>query len=295
MLICSGFTQALSLITQALPRPVVAIEDPGLPGREAVIAAAGGTHLPIPVDTEGARVDALAAGHAHAVVVTPAHHFPLGVAMAPGRRERLLAWAAGNGRLIVEDDYDAEFRYDRQPLGALHGLAPDHVAYVGTTSKTLSPALRLAWIVLPPHLVGPVCDAKQHHDVASGIVEQLALARLIESGVYERHLRRLRRLYRHRRDTLLAALHRHLPSARVTGAAAGLHLMLALPGNADPQRVADIAARDGLALTPLDRYRLHAPAPGGAQLVLGYGNIAAAAIPEAAQRLRRAVVAAGRD
>lgn len=295
MLICGGFTQALSLITQALGHPVVAIEDPGLPGRDGVVAAAGGTHLPIPVDAGGARVDVLAAGDADAVVVTPAHQFPLGVAMAPDRRERLLAWATGRGRLIVEDDYDAEFRYDRQPLGALHGLAPDHTAYVGTVSKTLSPALRLGWIVLPPRLIGPVNDAKRHHDVASGIVEQLALARLIDSGVYERHLRRLRRLNRQRRDALLAALHRYLPAAKVTGAAAGLHLMLALPGNADAERVADIAARDDLALTPLDRCLLHRPAAVGDQLILGYGNIAAAAIPEAAQRLRRAVEAAAAD
>jgi GntR family transcriptional regulator/MocR family aminotransferase len=197
LVICAGFTQALSPLTRALGAPVMALEDPGLAGRDRTIATAGGSHLPIPVDAIGARTGLLTGTSASAMVVTPAHQFPLGVTLAPSRRSELPSWAAESGGLIIEDDYDAEFRYDRQPVGALRGLAPEHVAYTGTASKTLAPALRLGWMVLPCALLDAVVQTKHDQDLGSPALEQLTLARLIDSGAYERHLRRARRHYSH--------------------------------------------------------------------------------------------------
>ena len=207
-----------------------------------------------------------------AVVVAPAHQYPLGVTLAPARRSQLLAWAAQDGGLIVEDDYDAEFRYDRQPVGALQGLAPEHVAYVGTVSKTLAPALRLGWMVLPGALAGPVTQARHRHDSGSPAIEQLALAHLLDSGSYERHLRRMRQRYRQRRDALLAALRHHLPAARIGG-------------------TADAAGQRDLALSALDHYLLPGSPASDNRLVLGYGNIAPAAIGPAAALLAQALAA----
>jgi len=293
VVVCAGFTQALSLLTRALGHPVVMLEDPGLIGRDQTIAVAGGSHLPMGVDELGARTGLLPGTDADAVVVTPAHQFPLGVTLAPSRRSELLSWAGQTGRLIIEDDYDAEFRYDRQPVGALQGLAPEHVAYVGTTSKTLAPALRLGWIVLPCALLDAVTEIKRSHDAGSPVIDQLTFAHLLDSGVYERHLRRMRRHYRQRRDTLLAALSRHLPAAKVSGAAAGLHLMLTLPGEVSAVAVVQAAAERDLALAPLDRYQLTGTAAKPGRLVLGYGNIAPAAIDAAARRLAEAVTTTG--
>jgi GntR family transcriptional regulator/MocR family aminotransferase len=288
VVVCAGFRQALSLLTRALDHPVVALEDPGLVGAARTVATAGGSHVALAVDELGARTDLLRSSGAQMAVITPAHQFPVGVTLAPERRALLLSWAR-NGHMVVEDDYDSEFRYDRQPVGALQGLAPDHVAYVGTASKTLAPGLRLAWIVLPCALVADVIDVKQSHDGGSPILEQLTLAHLLESGVYERNLRRLRRHYRQRRDTLLEALHRSLPSARVSGAAAGLHLVLKLPDATPASKVVETAAREGLALTAVQRYALFDGTARDDCLVLGYGNIATGAIDMAVRCLAEAV------
>jgi len=288
IVICTGFRQGLSLLTRALGRPVVALEDPGLIGRDQTVAAADGSYVPIAVDELGARTDLLPASNADAAVVAPAHQFPLGVTLAPARRSQLLSWATQAGGLVIEDDYDAEFRYDRQPVGALQGLAPEHVAYLGTTSKTLAPALRLGWMVLPATLLDAVAEAKRSHDSGNPVIEQLTFAHLLDSGIYERHLRRMRRLYRQRRDTLLAALHRHLPEARVSGTAAGLHVMLTLPGEVSAAAVVRAAAGYDLGLAALERYQLTADASGSSRLVLGYGNIVPAAIDTAVRRLAQA-------
>jgi GntR family transcriptional regulator / MocR family aminotransferase len=289
VLVCAGFTQALSLLVGVMDHPLVALEDPGLVGRDRIIAAAGGTHLPIGVDRDGLQVERLAESNAAAVITTPTHQFPLGVALASGRRARLLDWAHG-GHLIIEDDYDAEFRYDRKPVGALQGLAPEHVAYIGTTSKTLAPALRLGWLVAPAALVEPLAELRWNRDAGGPTLDQLTLAELIDSGAYERHLRRVRRRYRDRRDRLVAALRRHLPAARVTGMAAGLHLVAHIPGAHDTTRIVRAAASLGLAVVALDRYRLdRTDATGETRLVLGYGNITADAVDTAVQRLSEAV------
>jgi GntR family transcriptional regulator/MocR family aminotransferase len=286
--ICSGFREALSLLVQTLDGPTIAVEEPGMIARAETIRSAGGTPLPIDVDDDGLRADLLVASPARVALVAPAHQFPLGVTLSPRRRAALLAWARSRG-LVIEDDYDAEFRYDRQPIGALHGLAPENVVYVGTVSKTLAPALRLGWMVLPSALIEPVTEAKHNHDSGSPTIDQLALAQLIQTGAYERHLRRLRREYRHRRDELIAALRRHVPSARITGTAAGLHLVVHLPDSVSATKVAAAASPHDLSVTPLSRYELSEPTSGPSCLVIGYGNIATSALDAAVRALARAI------
>ena len=288
IVICTGFRQALSLLTGVLGTPSVAVEDPGMIDREHTIIAAGGTPIAVEVDEQGLRVDQLTEAAADAVLVAPAHQFPLGVTLAPSRRAQLLDWAQAGG-LIIEDDYDAEFRYDRQPVGALHGLAPERVVYVGTTSKTLAPALRIGWMVLTCSLLEPITQAKHDHDSGSPTIDQLALAHMIESGAYERHLRWLRRHYRQRRDRLVDALHRHLPDLRVGGTAAGLHLTLDLPAGVDAESVSNAARQRDLALAPIDRYVLTSALQRRETLVIGYGNIPTPAVEEAVRRLSQAI------
>lgn len=295
VVICAGFTQALALLTQALGRPLIALENPGVFGRDRIVTTAGGRCRNVPVDASGLRVDRLAdpddpdvstdvSTDVSAVVTAPAHQFPLGVPLSTQRRNQLLSWARED-RVIIEDDYDAEFRYDRRPVGALQGLAPDRVAYVGTVSKTLAPALRLGWLVLPARLVDAVVHAKQHADAGSPILDQLTLAELIDSGAYDRHLRRVRRIYRQRRDQLLAAFARHLPSATISGAAAGMHLVAHLPARYHPTELVTTARRHGLAITGLDRYLLPGPHHTTDSLVIGYGNITHTAIDTAIRQL----------
>ena len=192
----------------------------------------------------------------------------------PERRAAAVAWARTTGGLIVEDDYDGEFRYDRQQVGALQDLAPDQVAYAGTASKSLAPGLRIAWLVLPPALLEPVLAAKSVADGQTGTLDQLVLAEFINSGAYDRHVRRCRSHYRSRRDRLVAALADRAPQVRVTGIAAGLHALLELPPDAGPEEaVVARAARAGLAVEGLAKYR-YTPAPDSAPaaLVVGYGT-----------------------
>lgn len=289
VVITAGFTQAVALLTAALADsgtgPVVALEDPGLPRRDATVAAAGGRAIPVPVDDHGIRVDLLPPG-ADAVIVTPAHQFPLGIALTPARRAELLDWARG-GRLIVEDDYDAEFRYDREPIGAMQGLDPEHVAYVGTVSKTLSPALRLGWMVLPTGLVDRVAELKRAFDGGSPTLDQLALARLIDSGGYERHLHRVRHAYRARRDELVAAVRQQLPLARIGGLAAGLHLVVELPEHIDVPALMDAAGEHDLAITDVARH--YANSIDDNRIILNYANIRPGLIDDAVRVLAAAV------
>jgi GntR family transcriptional regulator/MocR family aminotransferase len=206
------------------------------------------------------------------------------VGLASSRRAALLAWAAETGGLVIEDDYDAEYRYDRAPLGAMQGLAPDRVVYMGTVSKTLAPALRLGWLVLPPRLVDPVLAQKVLVDHGCPTIEQLALARLFESGAYDRHLRQARRRYRERRDALVQALARHLPGARVTGLAAGLHAIARLERAVDGTELVRAAARHSVGVYPLG-YAYMEVKPVHDGLVLGYANLAEPAIEEGIRRL----------
>ncbi|GAA3896849.1 PLP-dependent aminotransferase family protein [Streptomyces lacrimifluminis] len=286
IVITSGYVQGLALLTRVLDGATIAMEDPGLPFHREVVRRAGGRVVPIGIDGHGARVEELADPHdVSAVVVTPAHQYPTGVTLHPERRRALSDWARARGGLIVEDDYDGEFRYDRQPVGALQGMAPGQVAYVGTASKTLGPALRLGWMVLPPHLVDPVADAKLHSDHHTETIGQLALAELITSHAYDRHVRACRLRYRRRRDRLVELLGAH---RNVRGIAAGLHALVEV---ADEAAVLARAAEAGLAVGHLGEH-WHAPGEGAAGeraqgLVVGYGTPRERVYPEALEVLGR--------
>lgn len=268
IVIVGGVAQALSLLGRVLTasgRARVAVEDPGSFGTARQLARQGMRLLPVPVDNEGLDVTALGEVGADAVLVTPAHQFPTGAVLAPTRRRTLLEWAA-SGRLIIEDDYDAEHRYDRPPVAALHALAPQHVAYTGSVSKTLAPALRLGWLIPPPALHDEIVEAKVAADLASPILPQLVLAQLL-GGEFERHLRRVRIRQRARRDAMLAALARQLPGAEVHGVAAGLHLTITFDDEIDDGCLTSAARERGVRVHPLSLHR-HRPGPPG--LVLGY-------------------------
>jgi GntR family transcriptional regulator/MocR family aminotransferase len=273
----SGTSQGLVVLWQALrQRGVrrVAVEDPGWRGQRRTVLAAGLEPVPVPVDEDGLVVDALEHADVQAVVVTPAHQFPTGVVLAPERRAALVAWARRTGGVIVEDDYDAEYRYDRDPVGALQGLAPDLVVYAGTASKTLAPALRLGWLLVPPHLAPAVAQAKDDADHGSPTLEQLVLADLLRRGDLDRHLRRTRRRYRARRDAVVTAIAKHLPAVVVGGAAAGLHVVVWLPEGTDEAGAAERARARGIAIDALHT-DCTTVAPRGPALLLGY-----AALPE---------------
>jgi GntR family transcriptional regulator / MocR family aminotransferase len=242
---CSGSAQGIGLLCRVLrERGVrrIAVENPGHADQCTDIQKSGLETPRIPVDEHGLCVDRLNRIDVGAVLVTPAHQYPTGAVLAPERRAALLEWAARRRAIIIEDDYDAEYRYDREPIGAMQGLAPDRVAYVGTASKVLAPALRLAWLVVPGALVDDVARAKLHADRGSPTPEQLAFADFLDCGAFDRHVRRTRQIYRRRRDALVAALQRHLPRLQFHGVAAGLHLMIELTRDVDELR--EVAACD---------------------------------------------------
>jgi GntR family transcriptional regulator/MocR family aminotransferase len=273
LVLCSGYAQGLRLVCEALrSRGIrrVAVEDPGHGGQRADVRAMGLAVRPVRVDRGGLCVDELQRLDVGAVLVTPAHQFPTGVVLAPERRPALLAWAARRRAMIVEDDYDAEYRYDREPVGALQGLAPDHVAYLGSVSKTLAPALRLGWVLLPQALVDRVALAKLHADHGSPTLDQLALADFVERGALDRHLRKMRPIYRRRRDALVAALAARLPGLPVAGVAAGLHIMVHLPAGTDEDALADAALSRAMRLYGVGPHRTR---PGPPALLLGYGSL----------------------
>ncbi|MEU4118619.1 PLP-dependent aminotransferase family protein [Kitasatospora sp. NPDC028055] len=274
VLVVAGTAQALALLGRALGRAgitEVAVEDPGSLGARQHLAHWLAATPPVPVDAEGIRVDALRATGAPAVLLTPAHQYPTGVVLGGDRRRELLRWA-DEGGLVIEDDYDAEHRYDRPPVPALRAELPGRVCYAGSTSKLLAPALRTGWLLVPPPLRAAVLDAKRFADLGNPVLPQLVLARLMESGELERHLRLLRRRHRRRRDAMIAAIRTHLPTATVHGAAAGLHLMLTLPehlGCSDVELATAALAR-GVKVQPLS-WHARLPYPPG--LVLGYAAV----------------------
>ncbi|MFI1563710.1 PLP-dependent aminotransferase family protein [Streptomyces sp. NPDC020490] len=279
IVITSGYVQGLALLTRVLGGAGIAMEDPGLPFHREVVRHNGGTVVPVRVDGRGVCAEEL--GDVGAVVATPAHQYPTGVTLHPERRRALTDWARARGGLIVEDDYDGEFRYDRQPVGALQGMAPGQVVYLGTASKTLGPALRLGWMVLPPDLVDAVADAKLHSDHHTETIGQLALAELIDSHAYDRHVRAGRLRYRRRRDQLLD----RLGSRRaVRGIAAGLHALVEVADEAD---VLARAEAEGLAVGHLGDH-WHTPGEGRPQgLVVGYGTPRERVYPEALEVLAK--------
>jgi GntR family transcriptional regulator / MocR family aminotransferase len=199
----------------------------------------------------------------------------------------VLAWARRTGALVIEDDYDAEYRYDRAPVGAMQGLDPDRVAYAGTASKTLAPGFRLGWLILPPDLVEPFAEAKLLADRGSPILDQLTFADFLSRGDFDRHLRRMRPVYRSRRDTLLAALAHHLPELEPAGIAAGLHLVAWLPDDLDEATVIAAASREGVAVAGVSPYRLSPAQQGG--LIFGYSDLTEREITDGVERLARAL------
>jgi GntR family transcriptional regulator / MocR family aminotransferase len=283
IVVCAGFQQGLGILLRTLAasgRTVVAVEDPGSIGTVTAAArAAHGDCVAVPVDEQGIDVGALEASNAQVAVVTPAHQWPTGVVLSAERRHELIAWAHERDAVIVEDDYDAEFRYDREPIGSLQGLAPERVVSLGTVSKSLAPALRLGWAVLPTWLVEPAGAAKQVADRGAPGLDQLALAALMESGRYDRHLRRMRAEYSKRRDTLVAALGEHAPQVGLTGLAAGFHAVAHLPDGADEEAVVAAARQRRVGLYGMGRYRASQAAT-PAQLVLGFGNTGVRAIED---------------
>ena len=210
--------------------------------------------------------------------------------MSAERRSALVAWAKDRGALILEDDYDAEYRYDREPIGSLHGLAPDQVIYAGSASKTLAPGLRLGWMLVPPRLVEPIAMTKEHIDRGSPSLEQLAFADFLEHGEFDHHLRRMRPIYRRRRDVLLAAIRRHLPELRPVGASAGLHVFAWLPAGVDEAGVVRRVASAGVGIYALSRYG-YAGTSGQGGLIFGYGAVSEREIEEGIRLVAEALAA----
>ena len=290
VVVCNGLRQGLGLLWSALAATGarrVAVEDPGWRGMTQTAADAGLEALALPVDGDGLVVSRLiACASVDAVAVAPAHQYTTGAVMSPARRAALVAWAQEHDALIVEDDYDAEYRYDREPIGAIHGLAPRHVAYGGSASKTLAPGVRLAWLVVPAQLVAPMSALQARRGGMPAAMGQLALADLIERGELDRHLRRQRRHYRRRRDALLDALATRLPEVEVRGAAAGLFVLLGLPAGVGEEAVVGHARTVGVAIEDGG-----GPRP---SVVLGYANLPEASIASAVEALAASVRAARR-
>lgn len=293
LVICGGFTQGITLLSQVLRARGahrIALEDPSDNSPPEIVRSAGLDVVGIPVDGQGLDIERLDASQADAVLVTAAHQFPLGGVLPPERRSALVRWAERHHTWIAEDDYDAEYRYDREPIGAIQGLAPDRVVYIGSASKTLAPGLRLGWMLLPPDLVEPIAAAKQRADRGSPAIDQLAFADFLARGEFDHHLRRMRPLYRARRDALLEALQRHLPQLRPIGASAGLHVLTWLPPDVDESRLLQAALGVGVGLEGVGKYRISRPdLPGG--LIFGYANLTEPAIEEGIRRLSRALSA----
>jgi GntR family transcriptional regulator/MocR family aminotransferase len=294
IVVANGFGQSSRLIAEVLVQHGVGeigTEDPGSAGLREQLAGAGVICVPIPVDADGVRVDVLARSGVRAVVVTPAHQFPTGVVLPPERRHALLHWARDTGGLVVEDDYDAEFRYDRTPVGALQGLGPDVVVYGGSLSKTLAPGLRLGWLVAPDHLVADLVTAKYAADLGTGIVEQATLADFLARGELDRHIRAMTARYRSLRDRLVAEFDAQLPDWAVTGTEAGLHLVVHPAEGANEQALAAAARRAGLDARPLSGYAEYPlDRPG---LVVGYGHMRPDAITSAVTTIARHVQEVG--
>jgi GntR family transcriptional regulator/MocR family aminotransferase len=274
VVVVSGVAQALALVARVLHADgitAVAVEDPGSLGARQQLQSWGMSTPPVPVDERGLLVSALATSGAAAVMLTPAHQFPTGVVLDGGRRRELREWTSAGG-LVVEDDYDAEHRYDRPPVPALRAQLPEQVCYTGSVSKLLAPALRIGWLLVPSRYRAAVVAAKRDSDLGNAVLPQLVLGELMRSGELERHLRFVRRRHRRRRDVTIAAIGEHLPGVRVHGAAAGLHLTLTLDGGGPYQGISDVelaaaAFAEGVKVQPLSWHSQHPGPPG---LVVGY-------------------------
>ncbi|GLW49934.1 GntR family transcriptional regulator [Streptomyces sp. NBRC 14336] len=284
LVVVSGVAQATTLLGFALHARglrTVGVEDPGSPQHNALYAAAGVTTVPLPLDAEGLALDPLRASDVRSIVTTPAHQYPTGIAYSARRRAELLDWARSVDGYVLEDDYDGDFRYDRAPVGALQGLDPERVAYTGSVSKSLAPGLRLGWLLVPQALADEVVERKRTMDLGHPTLDQALFARFVERGDYDRQLRRCQRAYRERRDALVAALEEHFPGARVSGIAAGLHVIAVLPKRYGPE--ADFQARVTAAGVAVRLLSECAHAPGDhddVRLVLGYAHLSPVRIRE---------------
>jgi GntR family transcriptional regulator/MocR family aminotransferase len=292
IIVTQGFTQGLDLLCRMLARRgarTLVMESPSHSGLWPTVRQAGIELAGCAVDGDGMRIDALTGLRADAVVVAPAHQFPTGAVLTADRRAALVDWATTHGGLVIEDDYDAEFRYDRPAIGAVQGLRPEAVAHIGTASKTLAPGVRLGWISAPLDLVDELRDLKSSTDSGSPAVDQLAFADMLTSGEYERHIVRARRAYRRRRDVLIRALQSNLPEAEIRGAAAGMQILLRLPAETDDVGIVDAARSRGINAAALSPLQLMGPPERG--LLLGYGRLAEPSIGEAVRALAKVIAA----
>ena len=279
-----GLRQGLSVLWAVLASGGlrrVAVEEPGWSGQRDTVGGAGLEPVPVQVDGDGVLVEELERTGAGAVVLTPANQYPTGAVLAPERRTALVEWARRRDAVIVEDDYDAQYRYDRDPVGSLQGLAPDITVHGGSASKILAPAVGIGWLVLPDRLVDAVAAQKAKVAGGGSALEQVAFARLLESGELDRHLRRMRRVYRRRRERVLRALEEELPGIAVEGAAAGLHVVVRLPVGSDEAAAVEAARRHGV--------RVEGVGAGPPALMLGYGRLAEDAVPAAVGALAAAL------
>ena len=273
LVVVNGFAQGLVVVSRLLTDlgiTAAVVEDPGSFHTSGHLAAQGVAPAPVPVDGEGLDVGAIGPG-LRAALVTPAHQFPTGAVLSPDRRRRLVEWAERVDGLVVEDDYDAEYRYDRDPVGTVQGMAPGRVVLGGSTSKTLAPGLRLGWLAVPPGLSADAAGHKRRIDIMAPVLEQAALAELLASGAYERHIRRSRARYRRLRDVVVEVVSAELPDATVRGTSAGLHLLVETPGlpSGEAAVVAE-AARRGVRVVGTGPHR-HRAGPAG--FVIGFGHL----------------------
>jgi GntR family transcriptional regulator/MocR family aminotransferase len=293
--ICNGYGQAMDLVVQLVKANGgrrIGVEEPGFRYGPLAIERHGLKAISIPVDTDGISVDALRRVDVDAVFVTPAHHYPTGAVASPDRRARLVAWARDRDVLILEDDYDAEYRYDRDPIGAMQGLDPEHVVYAGSASKTLAPGLRLGWMILPRRHVTAIATLKDAIDRGSSSLDQLAFADFLSRGEFDRHLRRMRPLYRKRRDATLDGIQHFLPSLRPVGASAGLHVLAWLPSGVSEKKVVDGSAALGVKLLGVSSaYREPERAPAG--LIFAYGAVTPSEIEDGIRLVAAALATIG--
>ncbi|MFJ8401674.1 PLP-dependent aminotransferase family protein [Streptomyces microflavus] len=277
LVVCSGVAQATTLLGFVLREQGLAsvgVEDPGSPEHASLFAATGLGATSLPLDAEGLALGPLRRSGVRAVVTTPAHQFPTGIAYSAERRRKLLDWAREADAVIMEDDYDGDFRYDRAPVGALQGLDPERVVYTGSVSKSLAPGLRLGWLIAPASLTGRIVARKRTMDLGNPAIDQAVLADFISRGAYDRQLRRCQRAYRERRDAMVAALDEHFPGTEVSGIAAGLHIIARLPGRYGPEGVfLGRAAGAGIALRPLSDCGDAGAEDGSVALALGYAHL----------------------
>jgi GntR family transcriptional regulator / MocR family aminotransferase len=289
VIVTQGFTEAFEIITRVLVRRgvrAIAVENPYDPYFFRTATRSGLDLAPLPVDRRGAAVEQLAAMHAGAALLTPAHQFPMGSVLDDQRRRKAVEWARGTGAVIIEDDYNAEYRYDRVPVTALQGLGPDRVLYAGSTSKVLAPGLRIGWLVVPQDWLPEIWQEKREQGGGLPGLDQLAFTRFLSTGALDEHLRRTRRTYARRRKRFIRLIERHLPQVSIAGASAGLHLTVLLRHDVDMPAFLSAAAAAGIHVQDLSSYAF-APHKHGQGIILGYGRIREASAAAAFERLAK--------